>query len=196
MDKKWFLFVPTWRHDKKYLYSFSTSSQVDKISCILNDHDAILIEKQHPIVLESMIFNQFNHIKVPQNIRILNREEAHIIDTQELLMACDRLITDYSSIYFDFVLMNRPVIHFTYDYEHFMQLDFGFCYDIRKYGGGPFAYSEEELLSFMRFSDDDLLKMRNEATKKELLEYVHGNSCENYYALFEKIAASKRIFSI
>ena len=192
VDKQWYLFAPTWRHDNEYLYSFSTSSAIKDIERILVEQNAILIEKQHPIILETMKLNT----KASPFLRIVSQNEARIIDTQELLSACDRLITDYSSIYFDFVLMNRPVIHYVYDYKHFMNLDFGFIYDIRNYGGGPFAYTENELLSFMRYKDDELLNLRNEATKKELLEYEQGKACEGYYSLFEKLATSKNFFSL
>lgn len=190
-DQKWYLFAPTWRHDSKYLYSFSLSSRKKEIEHILASQNAILIEKQHPIVLETMKFD----VDVMSPVRIISKDEARLIDTQELLMACDRLITDYSSIYFDFVLMNRPVIHYTYDYDHLMNVDFGFCYDMRLYGGGPFAYEEGELLKFLSMDDEKLLAMRNAATRDQFLEYEKGNSCASYYDLLERFASSKRYFA-
>lgn len=189
LGKKWYLFVPTWRHEEKYLYSFSTSKRIEEISKVLESKNAILIEKLHPIVLETMNFKTAD-----SNIRSITRDEARLIDTQELLMACDCVITDYSSVYFDFVLLDRPVIHYVYDYDHFMNKDMGFCYDFKKYGGGPFAYSEDELIEFLKMTDDELLAKRNAATKNELLEYVKGNACENYYKLLEKFASSKKYF--
>lgn len=189
VDKEWYLFVPTWRHEEKYLYSFSTSKRIEEISKVLESKNAILIEKLHPIVLETMNFKTAD-----SNIRSITRDEARLIDTQELLMACDCVITDYSSVYFDFVLLDRPVIHYVYDYDHFMNLDMGFCYDFKKYGGGPFAYSEDELIECLKMTDEELLAKRNAATKNELLEYVKGNACENYYKLLEKFANSKKYF--
>lgn len=190
LDKKWYLFAPTWRHDSNYLYSFTNSPRLDEITEILKKQNAILIEKQHPIVLETMKFD----VNASSVVHVVNRDEARRIDTQELLMASDCMITDYSSIYFDFVLMNKPVIHYTYDYDHLMNVDFGFCYDFKKYGGGPFAYSEDELIEFLKMTEDELLAKRNAATKNELLEYVKGNACENYYKLLEKFANSKKYF--
>lgn len=193
MNKKWYLFVPTWRHEKEYLYSFLASKRRKEIEGLLNEQNAIIIEKQHPIVLETML--DFDG-QTSDLLYSIDRIQARSIDTQGLLMACDRLITDYSSIYFDYVLMNRPVVHFTYDYDHFMNLDFGFLYDFRQYGGGPFANTEDELISFLEMSDDELIAMRSPKTRTQLLEYAQGNACENYYALFEKFANSKSFFAL
>ena len=96
-------------------------------------------------------------------------------------MASDRLITDYSSIYYDFVLLDRPVIHFTYDYDNFMTRDMGFNFDMRDYGGGPFAYDIDEFTDVLALSDEKLLSMRNEATKRDQLTYETGEACSKYY---------------
>ena len=190
VDKKWYVFVPTWRHEKKYLYSFATSPRMKDFERLLESQGAVLIEKQHPKTLADMpILSESS-----RSIFCVTPEQALKIDTQELLVACDRLITDYSSVYYDFVLMNRPVIHYIYDYDHFMNLDMGFLFDIKDYGGGPFAEAEEELLKCLSLSDDELLRQRNPATKEKQLTYETGHSCEGYYALLEKLAAERGFF--
>ena len=66
-------------------------------------------------------------------------------DVSELLLACDMLITDYSSIAYDFVLLDRPIIHFHADREDYMANSRLFVYDPEEM---PFeiAHNEEELL--------------------------------------------------
>lgn len=44
-------------------------------------------------------------------------------DTQELLMNTDVLITDYSSIYIDYLLLDRPILFYHYDYEEYLRTD-------------------------------------------------------------------------
>lgn len=190
MDKKWYVFVPTWRHDKKFLYSFATSQLRKDFERILELQCAVLIEKQHPKTLSAVPNLEWHS----ENIFCVTPEQALKIDTQELLVACDRLITDYSSVYYDFVLMNRPVIHFIYDYDHFMKLDMGFLFDIKDYGGGPFAETEDELLKCLSLSDDELLRQRNPATKEKQLTYETGHSCESYYDLIKKLVAERGYF--
>lgn len=188
-DKRWILFVPTWRHDPSYLFSFSSSRRTAAWQAFLREQNAVIIEKQHPKTVRE------GHVAGGrfENICVVTQEQNAQIDTQELLLASDVLITDYSSIYYDFYLMNRPVIHFTYDFQHAYEQDFGFDFDIRDYGGGPFAYTEEELQSFMAMSDDELLSRRNAKTQEQL-SYETGHACEAYYRLFEQLSKSTGFF--
>ena len=185
-DKKWILYVPTWRHDVDSVFSFPKSGICDKYDEMLRRQNAIVIEKQHPITLEKADIRAGQH----GSVYVVSREQSLHVDMQELLLASDLLITDYSSIYYDFYLMNRPVIHYVYDYDHFMNVDMGFNFDIREYGGGPFAYTEDELMKYMEMPDAELLKLRNEKTK-EHLTYETGHSCEAYYDLVSELAKKK-----
>lgn len=186
-DKRWYLFVPTWRHEDKYLFSFAQSNYLVDYRKILEEQDAILIEKQHNITLEKL--------RIPPGfdggVSIVSNEQALQIDMQELQLASDRLITDYSGVYYDSVLMNRPVLHFVYDFDHFMNKDMGFCFDIRDYGGGPFAYTEEELINILRMTDNDILKLRSPRTISEQLCWEKGNSCEAYYELIDRLSRER-----
>lgn len=67
-------------------------------------------------------------------------------DVSELLLICDMLVTDYSSIAYDFMLLNRPIIHYHADREEYMAQSRLFVYDPEEM---PFeiAHNEEELLA-------------------------------------------------
>ena len=190
LSRKWWLFVPTWRHESKYLFSFSTSKKFAEYVKLFKANDVILLEKQHPKTLEDGMLTSGSIGPV----KVISKDEARQIDTQELLVACDRLITDYSSVYYDFVLMNRPVIHFTYDFDHFMDKDMGFLYDIRDYGGGPFAYSEDELLDFLKRDDSELLMDRSPETLDVQLAGETGHACEAYGELLDRLSKINSFF--
>ena len=183
VDKRWIIYVPTWRHEPQYVFSFANSSSRDRYEQLLKRTNAILIEKHHPITIERRFVSGGQY----GSITVVSRECSLHIDMQELLLASDLMVTDYSSIYYDFYLMNRPVIHFIYDYDHFMNVDMGFNFDIREYGGGPFVGTEDELLSCLERSDGDLLSMRNEKTREHLV-YEAGHACEGYCQLLERLA--------
>ena len=70
----------------------------------------------------------------------------------------DLLISDYSSIYFDFILLERPVIFYFSDFSQY-QYSRGFSYDpVVNMCAGPICYENEELvLSIERFFDDPYL---------------------------------------
>lgn len=68
-------------------------------------------------------------------------------DVQELLMESALLITDYSSVFFDFAYMRKPVIYYQFDYERFKEEHYAQGYfDYERDGFGPIAATEAALL--------------------------------------------------
>lgn len=175
-DKKWFLYMPTWRQERSVNYSFLTSEKIDEINFVLRNKNAILIEKQHPQVLKK------NNIKggYKDNIYMMSSDHAtKDIDTQELLLVSDMLITDYSSCFCDFALMNRPIIHFVYDYDEYTSSERKEAHDIKEYAMGKVAYTEEELLLAMKSSEQELLRCKGPRSA-ELIEGEKGHACETF----------------
>ena len=66
-------------------------------------------------------------------------------DVSELLVLADVLITDYSSIMFDYALLDRPLVHFAPDLDAYAA-DRGTYFDLRERAGGPVIETQEELL--------------------------------------------------
>lgn len=156
LEKKWYLYLPTWRHGEGSAFSFMTSDNREKYQEMLQAQEAILIEKQHPIVLKRL-----NLAGQSQgNLFALSVDQSAQIDLQELLLVSDRLITDYSSCFFDFALLERPCIHFAYDFEEYTQKDSGAEYDLREIAVGPIVETEQDLLATMRFPDGAILSKR------------------------------------
>ena len=155
-DKKWYLYMPTWRHDGKDTFSFLRCKRLGELQKILQDKDAIIIEKQHPIVLGMMKIAEAHE----GSVHVLSSETRKGIDMQELLLISDLLITDYSSCFFDFETMGRPAIHFAYDYEHYAKQDSGVEYELRDIAAGPIVVNEDELLDALRKDDNVLMALR------------------------------------
>ena len=80
------------------------------------------------------------------SIRILNSN----IDLQECLVNYDVLVTDYSSVFFDYAILNRPMIFFAYDLESYIQKERGMYFDYETLVPGPIVHDEHELLSALR----------------------------------------------
>ncbi len=76
-------------------------------------------------------------------------------DVQELLLAADVLVTDYSSIMFDFAVTGRPILFFTYDLEHYRDTLRGFYFDFEAEAPGPLVPTSPELLQALRELADD-----------------------------------------
>ncbi|MFJ6622458.1 CDP-glycerol glycerophosphotransferase family protein [Kitasatospora sp. NPDC091335] len=71
-------------------------------------------------------------------------------DPQELLLVADVLVTDYSSIMFDFAITGRPMYFFTYDLEHYRDTLRGFYFDFESNAPGPLVPTSAELLGALR----------------------------------------------
>lgn len=78
-------------------------------------------------------------------------------DSQELILATDYMITDYSSIIFDFMLMRKPGFLFTVDLEEYKS-DKGFYLEMEEY---PFSYArnnQDMEKAIMEFDNDEYQK--------------------------------------
>ena len=174
-DKKWYLYMPTWRKGLDVKFSFLKSSHLTEFQEILEAQNAVIVEKQHPQVMSEL------GIKAQQNgnlYAISEHEAALSIDTQELLLACQRMITDYSSCSIDFMTMNRPVLYFMYDYEAYVH-ERGLMYSVEEVVAGPISRNEKQLIRDLTMSDNELLNIRG-ARADELREGETGNACEQF----------------
>ena len=86
-------------------------------------NNLIFILKLHPFVMQF----QENFAPTEGFTNILFHDA--VSDIYPLLKYTDLLITDYSSIYFDFLLLDRPIIFFNYDYDEYSSNMGGFVYD-------------------------------------------------------------------
>ncbi len=96
------------------------------------------------------------------------------VDPQELLFVTDILITDYSSCYIDYLLLQRPIIYYLYD--NYEEVDNELYYRPNQYGVGMIAENEAEILESIKNST---------VVKKDIVqyhEYQDGDSCSRVYS--------------
>ncbi len=109
LDKPIILYAPTWRGTSE-TKSFDTD-KLKKDLIYLKDRQYQVIFKGHHLA-EKLL----KDLNIP-NIIIASKE----VDTNELLGITDVLISDYSSIIFDFLKLNKPIISYIYDFESYKQ---------------------------------------------------------------------------
>ncbi|MCG3697870.1 CDP-glycerol glycerophosphotransferase family protein [Aliarcobacter butzleri] len=68
------------------------------------------------------------------------------MDVYPILKYCDILISDYSSVYFDFLYVNKPILFFCYDYEKWVEGEQGVILDYFAHSPGDKCYTFEDLL--------------------------------------------------
>lgn len=156
------------------LYS---KEDIDNLESKLEELNILLIIKPHP-VQDLSILKDVNY----SNLRILYNEEMleNGIQTNELLKQCDAMITDYSGIYYDYLLTDRPIAITLDDYEEYRKQK-GFMYDnpldILK---GYYIYNINDLFCFLQSLNDkvDLYYDERQIIKKMIYDKVDGNSTQ------------------
>lgn len=107
--KQSIFYAPTWRGITKAKNKFDSSKLIDDLTKLSN-LDVNVIFRGHPITNRLL-----KGVKFPENIILPSPD----IQTNELLNIADILITDYSSVFFDFIPTEKPIIHYLYDVEEY-----------------------------------------------------------------------------
>lgn len=104
-------------------------------------------------------------------------------EMQELLIACDMLISDYSSSIWDFSFTKKPCLLYTPDLEEYKKAR-GFDKDIHSWGF-PVCKNNKELQNSILTFDEEQFKQNMEKHHNDLGSYESGNSCEQIYKLLK-----------
>lgn len=70
-------------------------------------------------------------------------------DIAELYLISDLLITDYSSVFFDYAHLNRPMLFFTYDLERYASVLRGFYFDFEAVVPGPLLKESNQVIDYI-----------------------------------------------
>lgn len=100
------LYMPTFRKSET---EFKQIMDLEKFNTFLKDANIIFVTKLHPKSAVKELFQKIDYA----NIYNLDSD----IDSYIILGESDLLVTDYSSIYSDYILLDKPVVAFQYDYE-------------------------------------------------------------------------------
>ena len=161
LDKKIILYAPTFRdyeRDAMRNHILAPPIHLNQWEQALANDYCLLVRAHYEV---AKILN------ITENAFVRNVSDYP--ELNDLMIAADILISDYSSIFFDFSIMDKVMLHFTYDYDTYLEQR-GMYFDIRKELSG--ADKEEELLT--------LLTSLNE--QKEIERTVQfRNRYVNYY---------------
>lgn len=173
-DKKVLLYAPTWRDDeyiKKGQYNFELKIDLEEMYKKLGDEYVILLRMHY------LISNVLD-IKGYENFAI---DVSKYNNISELYLISDCLITDYSSVMFDYGILKRPQLFFAYDLEKYEGELRGFYLDYMKDLPGPIVKTSDELLE----------KLENlngiEENYKYSIEKFYEKFCSVDYGIAAKI---------
>ena len=170
------LYAPTFRDD-----AGNEDEQIRMIGDFARDFaarmpkDAILGLRLHPYVS-----SRLTGIST-ESARILDL--THFRGLNTLLGTADVLITDYSSIVFEYSLLRRPMLFYAYDLDRFEGSDRGFYRDYRGYVPGPVYTEREELLDALSATLCDTPFNPCESFIADSFSYTDGRSSERIMEL-------------
>ncbi|MFT4260686.1 CDP-glycerol glycerophosphotransferase family protein [Microbacterium sp.] len=130
-DERVLLYAPTWRDDRDEIVDFVDPEELAEKA------DAVVLVRGHTRTLQAG----------------RDRAGARVIDvtgfpeTSQLLLAADALITDYSSVMFDFSVTGKPLYFLVPDLDHYRGTLRGFYFDLAARAPGPLVHTQEELVA-------------------------------------------------
>ena len=168
-DKKVILYAPTWRLRNK----FDLMIDLDSFKKSLSDEYILILRLHH--------FSAKGWKQPPKDDFIYDLTDYDSVE--ELYLISDILVTDYSSVMFDYSILDRPIFLFTYDMEEYRDKLRGMYFDIEELPPGPIVYTSKELEEAI--INLDQTEKENKSLRHRFIEefnpYECGNSSEKIF---------------
>ena len=169
-DVRVYIYMPTWRGENidnatVSSYARDLSGILAKLDQLLDDSVVIYV-KLHQVVMRKIKLDRYKHIRKPhplyENYRFAN--------------ISDGLITDYSSVFFDYANSGKEIILFTYDYDEYMK-ERGTYFDIKS-------------LPFKRIDTVELLAQHLNSQHTYIIDDKYTDFCQKY-CLYDSANSAK-----
>ena len=150
-DKPSIVYMPTHRNEGEFDVTSFFSNHLESINDKLSQQDITLYIKLHYYHLNNCNINNLSNI-------IYINDKAIDQDIYTIINNFDILITDYSSIYFDYLLSNKPIIFAPFDLEEYTRKDRELYFNYNDVTAGPKCQNWDEviveLIKFISGVDD------------------------------------------
>lgn len=147
--KRVILYAPTFRGDTNAARFADDLDLAAMAATLAEDH--VILVRLHPFVRAAA--------PLDPSLAGFAIDVSDHPDINELLLVADLLITDYSSVIYEFSLLERPMIFFAPDYAAY-ERERGFYFDYRTGVPGPIAETTAEVIDALRHGDLDIGRIR------------------------------------
>ena len=176
--KKLILYAPTFRG------SVSKAKAPDQLDIramaeALSDEYVLLIKhhglcKERPPIPEDL-----------KNVFAFDMNSVKVLTIEGLLAIADILITDYSSVGFEFAIREKPIVFFAYDIEDYIDKR-GMYYDYEDITPGPVCRTTEEINDYIANIDERFDHDAVKAFREKYVNACDGHAIERTIALLEE----------
>ena len=172
--KRTILYAPTWRDDEFYgsgQYKFTLKLDLPKMKKALGEEYVILL-RTHYYIADSLDVT---------GVEDFAMNFSKYDDISELYLISDICITDYSSVFFDYANLRRPMLFFTYDLDKYRDVLRGFYIDMLTEVPGPLLFTTEEVIDAVKNIEDvkETYAERYDAFYERFCSWEDGHASEN-----------------
>lgn len=176
--KKEIIYLPTFRDWKDSISLFPFADRdLKQLDTFLNKIGYKLIVKPH---VNSIHNEEFDHFK---KIKIIDSN----YDIQELILNSSILITDYSGVFIDYLLLNRPIIFYPYDLKRYTK-ERGFIYNYKDITPGYHVKSQNEMIKAINqyVKNPSIHSNERQILKNKFHDHFDAKACERIYTVIKE----------
>ncbi len=185
LDKKIILYAPTFRDDEfsdDEKYEFQPQISFDLLQRELGD-EYVMIVKYHYLIMDVVDWSPYEGF-------IYHFDQSR--DIAELFLVSDLLITDYSSVMFDFSILRRPMFFFAYDLYKYKNELRGFYFNYQEEMPGPISETTEQLIEDIKNYDSKEYEEKYQRFHDKFNAIDDGNATLRVIRLLEQLIPAKR----
>ncbi|MGP4078970.1 CDP-glycerol glycerophosphotransferase family protein [Pseudalkalibacillus sp. R45] len=178
-DKKIILYAPTWRDNQFYAkgkYKFDLQLDLDKIREELGEEYIVLL-RMHYLVAENLDLSGYEDFVYDFSFHE---------DIRELYLISDILITDYSSVFFDYANLKRPMLFFVYDIDDYRDNLRGFYFEFEEKAPGPLTRTTEEIIKEIKLIKENGF-LPSETTEEFYKKFCYLESGESSKRVVDEV---------
>lgn len=185
LNSKIILYAPTWREygSRSSFFPFE-DKDLKELNSFLEAQDCYLLLRGHREEMEQIT----SHYGATKLSRIIPAHQEVFPDAQRLLAHVDVLVTDYSSIYLDYLLVDKPMIFIPYDIEEYQSYR-GFLFDYNSHTPGDKVFTQKEFITSLdsALNTPELRSSERNKVKDLFHTFQNGNSSARILAKIKEL---------
>lgn len=187
LDRKIILYAPTWREEghKTHFFPFEDFDG-KKLSEFLDKEDAYILVRGHKEDIKRNTLEKTHDFFAID--RVIKADQDRFEDVYQLLPYVDVLLTDYSSLWIDYLLLDRPIVFLPYDLKEYSKYK-GFFIDFESNTPGAKSSTQKEFLTHLHryFNKPETHTKWRKKIRDLYHTYQDDKSCERVFQEMKKI---------
>lgn len=166
------VYMPTHRNEGKTKIDVTKIFDLGKLNLFCKDNSILFVIKKH-------FYHKHEETDLTQLSNIVDITQNDV-DSQELLYNADVLVTDFSGCYIDYLLLDRPIIFYNYDYGDYILKDRELYFDYNAVTPGTKARNFDEFIEALEDAVNEnshYLKKQNEVKNLFYSKENQGEVC-------------------